>query len=119
MRTVLIERGIVTFNPGVVIQVEAPATAISTATASRPRAVTDSEPEFCEQLEQRRPRLWGRLRAFVDSVADLGVTPDFPASMAPAGRLRGRIVSGRLRGWLPRQGLRFDQDRSHPDGLMD
>jgi hypothetical protein len=30
MRTVLIERGIVTFNPGVGIRVEPPATAIST-----------------------------------------------------------------------------------------
>ena len=46
MRTVLIERGIVTFDPGVWIQVEAPPTATSTATASRPRAVTASEPEF-------------------------------------------------------------------------
>ena len=90
MRTVLIERGIVTFNPGVGIQVEAPATAISTATASRPRAVTASEPEFYEQLEQRRPGLSARLRGFVDSVADLGVTPDFPASLPPAGRCRPR-----------------------------
>ena len=57
MRTVLIERGIVTFNPGVGIQVEAPATAIGAVAASWPRAVTASEPEFYEQLEQRRPGL--------------------------------------------------------------
>jgi hypothetical protein len=63
MRTVLIERGIVTFNPGVGIQVEAPATASSPATASRPRAVTAPEPDFPASLVLRwlaSPEVEGR-----------------------------------------------------------
>jgi len=119
MRTVLIERGIVTFNPGVGIQVEALATAASPVTASRPRAVAASEPEFDEQLEQRRPGLSGRLRAFVDSVADLGVTPDFPASLALAGRRRPRSRVAPA-SWRKRQGLlperRHDGQASGPSG---
>jgi len=43
--------------------------------------MTASQPEFYEQLEQRRPGLSARLRAFVDSVADLVITTDFPASL--------------------------------------
>ena len=80
MRTVLIERGIVTFNPSAGVQVAPPESAATRSTL-KPRAVTASEPEFYAQLDERRQGLAARLRAFLDSVADLGITPEFRATL--------------------------------------
>ncbi|MBV9996912.1 MAG: hypothetical protein JO127_17045 [Caulobacteraceae bacterium] len=80
MKTVLIERGIVTFNPADGVQVM-PARVTAASATAKPRAISSSEPEFYDQLDQRRPGLSARLRAFLDSIADLGITPDFPASL--------------------------------------
>jgi hypothetical protein len=79
--TVLIERAIVAFDPPVGIQAEAPMTTFSPVIDTKSREITASEQEFYKQLEKGRPGLCGRLRAFVDSLADLGITPDFPASL--------------------------------------
>ena len=43
--------------------------------------IAASEPEFYEQLEQRGPGFSRCLRALVDSVADVGIAPDSPASL--------------------------------------
>jgi hypothetical protein len=83
MRTVLIERGIVTFDPGVGVRVEPPMGAVTGTTIPRQRPVTASEPEFYAQLEQTRPDhpgLAGELQAFLASLSELGVEPVFRRS---------------------------------------
>ena len=83
MRTVLIERGIVTFDPGVGVRVEPPKGAV-TGAIPKQRPVTASEPEFYAQLEQTRPDypgLAGELQAFLVSLSELGVEPVFRRSV--------------------------------------
>jgi hypothetical protein len=81
MRTVLIERGIVVADAALGVMIRPPVTQVSLRTADvTARPTTASEPEFYTQLEERRPGLGGRLRAFLESVANLGVTGDFRAT---------------------------------------
>lgn len=73
MRTVVIERGIVTVDAAAGLLVQAP-----TATViDRPRPVTASEPEFYEQVQARRPELVTPLRDFLRSMGDIDVEPVF------------------------------------------
>lgn len=71
MRTVVIERGIVTFDPAAGIQVLPP----NATMLAKPRAVTASEPEFFEQLQERRPELVSPLQDFLSSLGGIGVEP--------------------------------------------
>lgn len=80
LRTVLVERGIVVVNNPSDARVEPPRQTGLTKSAP-PRATTASEPEFYEQLEDRRPGLAQQLRSFLDSLADIAVTPEFRKSV--------------------------------------
>lgn len=83
LRTVLVERGIVVVGEQGRARVEPPAAAASIGirAPSAVRATTASEPEFYEQLDQRRPTLTNALRPFLNSVDELGITPEFKKSM--------------------------------------
>jgi hypothetical protein len=74
MRTLLIERGIVVVDASSNARIEAPQFQ-STSRSISPRPMTASEPEFYEQLEERRPALALRLRSFLDALSAIGVTP--------------------------------------------
>lgn len=83
LRTVLVERGIVVIGEEGRARVESPVTAaaVGSRTSSAPRATTASEPEFYQQLDERRPDLSGVLRPFLISLEDLGITPEFRKSV--------------------------------------
>lgn len=81
MRTLLIERGIVVVDPTGSIQLVPPTQSAMSAVKPASRAISISEPEFFEQLDQRRPGLANALRLFVSEVAALGVEPDFRKSL--------------------------------------
>jgi hypothetical protein len=81
LRTVLVERGIVTIDSQGLLQVRPPQPKPAGHSATPQRAYTASEPEFFDQLEQRRPGVGPRIRHFLDDVADLGITPEFRRSL--------------------------------------
>ena len=81
LRTVLIERGIVVIDASGAPQVLPPRDQVLGRTTTEPRAYTVSEPEFFDQLEQRRPGLANLIRSFLADVADLGVVPEFRKSL--------------------------------------
>lgn len=78
LRTVLVERGIVTIE-GDRGRITAPQqTSASTAGL---KAITASESEFYAQLDQRLPGQAEKLRAFVLSLKPLGIEPEFGKSL--------------------------------------
>lgn len=79
MRTLLVERGVVIIDPSAPVQLVS-AQGASGSKISTPRATTASEPEFFEQLEQRRPGLAERVKHFLTDIASLGVEPEFRKS---------------------------------------
>ncbi len=79
MRTVLVERGVVTFDVTGALQVVAPV--LPGANASSTNAHTASEAEFFEQLRSRRPELVDGLRAFSAELSSVGITPEFRKSL--------------------------------------
>jgi hypothetical protein len=81
LRTVLIERGIVVIDASGAPQVLPPRDAALGRTTTEPRPYTASEPEFFDQLEQRRPGLANLVRPFLADIADLGVVPEFRKSL--------------------------------------
>ena len=81
LRTLLVERGIVLFTPDAGVEIEAPTRTITTSKDAPAKPYTASEPEFYEQLEQRRPGLSAKLRPFLDGLIDLGITPEFRKSV--------------------------------------
>jgi hypothetical protein len=81
MRTVLIERGIVVIDQSGAPHIHAPAESAKLAGQARPYSA--SEPEFYQQLEQRRPGLGALLRSFLARIADLGVIPEYRKSLIP------------------------------------
>ncbi|MGE4303220.1 MAG: ADP-ribosylglycohydrolase family protein [Novosphingobium sp.] len=74
VQTVMIERGILTFDAGAPVIKPAPA-----KTASAPKSIT--EDMFYEAVDARHPGLSVALKAFLAEVAALGVYPDFQASL--------------------------------------
>jgi hypothetical protein len=74
LKTVIVERGVVVVQPTGQIKIELPAAA---KIGKAPRPSSASEEEFYDQLEQRRPGLPGQLKAFVDSLLELGISPEF------------------------------------------
>ena len=81
LRTVLIERGVVTVGPSGEIKVQPPTDQVASKQGVSPRAFTISEQEYFDQLEQRRPGLGAQLRAFLTDVSDIGVVPEFRKSL--------------------------------------
>lgn len=102
LRTVLVERGIVVIGEQGHARVEPPPRAMRVAA----RATTASEPEFYEQLEQRRPGLLSRLRPFLNSLEKIGISPEYKRSInlrwRPTPEISGSLgfvdVDGRV--WL-------------------
>jgi hypothetical protein len=81
LHTVLIERGIVSVGAGGEVTVQPPDGSSSKQPSTLPRAVSLSEQEYFDQLEQRRPGVGPQLRSFLRDVADIGVTPEFRKSL--------------------------------------
>lgn len=75
MRTVLIERGIVTVDPGGQVRILPPAP-IKGATGPQ-KASTLSEAEFYDRLEQQRPGSASKLKSFLSSLEEIGVSPEY------------------------------------------
>lgn len=106
LRTVLVERGIVIVEKPLDARIEPPPAAHLSTTASPPRTITASEPEFLDGLEQRQPGLGAKVREFAALLPSVGIDPEFrrslilrwhpdPDTSASAGYLDG---SGRM--WL-------------------
>ena len=85
MRTLLIERGIVVVDKTGAVQISpAPQMAVrreAKSASTLVRAANASEPEFFDQLEQRRPGLAAALRPFLQDVGSLGVEAEFRKSL--------------------------------------
>ena len=81
LRTVLIERGIVVIDASGAPHVQPPRDYVSGQAGMEPRSFSLSEPEFFEQIEQRRPGLAALIRSFLADVAELGVVPEFRKSL--------------------------------------
>jgi hypothetical protein len=82
MRTVLIERGIVTVDASGEAKVNPPpAQGRAAPTSKEPRALSASEPEFFDQLEARRPGVPVAIQGLAASLADLGVSVEFKKTM--------------------------------------
>lgn len=75
LKTVLVERGVVRIDEANRIRIDPPLSGQGKS-ATGPRAHTTSEAEFYTQLEQKRPGLSDLLQAFIDKLAELGVTPE-------------------------------------------
>ena len=101
-RTTNIERGIVSLD-GSHVKVTAPVSTASarTGSASRPGPIT--EEVFDEELARLDAGLPGRLRAFVDSLAPLGVFTDLKRSMMLKAQITGEQVLNL--GYVTPQGL--------------
>jgi len=80
MRTTLLERGIVTVDANSQASVNAPPGQASSSTTTG-RRFSASESEYWDQLAEKRPGLAERLKPFLASLADLGVTPEFQKSI--------------------------------------
>lgn len=95
MRTVVIERGVVTVDPAMgakVISPQEPAPATPPRSKLRERAVSVSEPEFYDQLELHRPGSSTQLHALAAMFAEIGLAADFGKSLM----LRAPLADGEL-----------------------
>lgn len=79
MKTVVIERGIVTFEGAIGARVVAPARPVSVGTAT-PKASTQSEAEFFDRFGTGLPALVDHLKAFLSSLGTVGVSVEFRRS---------------------------------------
>lgn len=91
MRTVVIERGVVTVDPSSGARVVAPATAIQRpqAAAGQGRAVSASEPEFYDLLELHRPGLPAQLRPLLEIFFEVGLSAEFRKTLFLRAQLAG------------------------------
>ncbi len=78
MKTVIVERGVVTIASSGVPKIEPPDPGKK---AAIPRAHTASEAEFFEQFQTRHPELVAGLREFTNKLSAAGVTPEFQKSL--------------------------------------
>jgi hypothetical protein len=81
LRTVLVERGIVLVDPSVQVRIEAPQSSQPVESRTSPKAMSLSEPEFYARLEERRPGMSARLKAFANTLDEIGISPDFRRSL--------------------------------------
>ncbi|MGZ8329799.1 MAG: hypothetical protein ACXWVA_01940 [Rhodoplanes sp.] len=98
LRTVLIERGIVVIEAGGGIRIDPP----RAAGAVQPKPMSLSESDFYEQLNSNRPGTAENLRLFIDSLAELGIAPEFGKALT----LRWAVSSDRRAsaGYIDRSG---------------
>ena len=80
LRTVLVERGIVTISGTGQVSIEPPPSMISGKVSAAPKPYTLSEPEFYERLDSKVPGATARLKKFLASLDDIGITPEFRRS---------------------------------------
>lgn len=92
LRTVLVERGIVVVGDQGRARIEPPMIRGLRSTSAAPRATTASEPEFYQQLDERRPGLAVALRSFLASLEGLGVTAEFRRSLNLRWRVSPEII---------------------------
>lgn len=90
MKTVLVERGIVNIDPSSGVKVVPPIASTAMASGVRERPVSSSEPEFLDQLATKRPELSASVQGLLRRLADIGVEPEFRASLL----LRRQLDSG-------------------------
>ena len=76
LRTTLVERGIVVIDSKSEARIDPPTVSGPT---SLPRTL--SEEEFYAKLEMNRPGISGRLRPFIDSLAEIGIAPEFKKTL--------------------------------------
>ena len=81
LKTVLIERGVVSVANDGSLRIEAPALNERNSASSGARAYTLGETEFYAQLDTRRPALAIRLRPFLNDLQSIGINPDFRRSV--------------------------------------
>lgn len=77
LKTQLVERGIVVSGVGNAIRIVEPKGAGEQAL---PRPYTASEAEFYDRLEQKAPGVKERLKDFLASLGDIGISPEFQRS---------------------------------------
>jgi hypothetical protein len=80
MKTVLVERGIVTIQQDGTIRV-GPATSNPKTGYSLPKPYTLSEEEFYSRLEEKAPGVSTRLKAFLNRLEDFGIKPEYRRSV--------------------------------------
>ena len=92
MKTVIIERGVVTVDPASGARVIPPAATAAIARGTvKERAVSISEPEFYDQLETKRPGLAAKVRSLVTTLAEqVGAEPEFKKALM----IRAPIADG-------------------------
>jgi hypothetical protein len=74
LRTTLVERGIVVVEGNSLARIDPP-------TARGPAPRTLSEDEFYAKLEMKRPGMTAQLRPFIDSLSEIGITPEFKRTL--------------------------------------
>lgn len=77
LRTVLVERGIVTVDARGVPNVSEARPAGTSKIAAPARPYTASEPEFYDRLETKLPGIGGQLRSFVADLEEIGIFPEY------------------------------------------
>ena len=78
LKTQLVERGIVVNGIGSAIRI---IEAKGNDDRGLPRPFTASEAEFYDRLEQKLPGVGERLKAFLSSLEDIGISPEFQRSV--------------------------------------
>jgi len=81
MRTVLVERGIVTISANKGLTIAPPSQPFLRGSSSSRTSTTLSEAEFFDQLEQRRPGLADLIRAFLAQASEIGIVPEYRRSL--------------------------------------
>jgi hypothetical protein len=85
MRTVLVERGVVTLDHAGTVRItpgatSAAAASIETATG-RPRSTTQSEAEYFDRLRTRFPELVESFKTFLADLGEIGISPEYRRSV--------------------------------------
>lgn len=106
LRTTLVERGIVVVDPKSGVRIEAPPVS---AHASSPHTL--SEEEFYAKLETNRPGSSALLRPFIDSLGEIGITPEFKKT--PGFALETSEDLEASAGYIESNGTAHLEDRFH------
>ena len=81
LRTVLIERGIVTVDAHGLVRIDPPRELKASRPSLTTKPYTASEPEFYDRLEQKLPGITNRLKVFLADLEGTGIVPEFGRSI--------------------------------------